>query len=125
MSTAAVPLDDLEAENNPSTVKCVVGLQGQALYFSRAAIPYARHGRTSGQLLRHIGIYGFQREFLLRYAELPSTPLQLIEDLEMLRALENGYKIHVAIVNQATADVNTIEDLKKVEQFLCSQNISL
>lgn len=126
MSTAAVPLISDEEAQNSSIVKCVFDLQHNALYFTRALIPagHTLKMRSGMPYYRHMGIYGYRRDFLLRYAELPPSPLQLAEDLEQLKVLENGFRIKVAIVNNFSIGVDRPEDVQKVEQWLCKQNTS-
>lgn len=123
MSTAVVKLEEDEALN-PSEVKCVLSLDGTVLYFSRALIPGGKELNYKKEVpyYKHLGIYAFRPEFLLQYAKLPMTPLQIAEDLEQLKVLEHGYKIKAAIVKSASAGVNIPEDIKKVEQDLCKQN---
>lgn len=118
MSSACSPMDTSEG-NNPNAVKVVMDRNGDALYFSRSRIPSQRAdvGTTTG-LFRHIGIYGFKREFLFKFASLSRTPLETAESLEQLRALEHGYKIRVAIVNSIFAGIDTAEDLAKAEEIL-------
>jgi len=113
MATALFPLSD-EERNDSSIVKCVVDQSGRALYFSRAPIP-TPYG--------HLGIYGYRPAFLRTYVGLPPSPQQETEDLEQLRALEHGYSIVVAHVEAAHPGVNTPEDLKRLEQLLCNQNM--
>jgi 3-deoxy-manno-octulosonate cytidylyltransferase (CMP-KDO synthetase) len=125
MSTAVVKLTDAEEANSRSSVKCVIDLQGNACYFSRALIPASKSDepfKPGINYYKHLGIYAYRPEFLLAYAKLPMTPLQIAEDLEQLKVLEHGYKIKAAIVASADAGVNTPEDIKKVEQELCKQN---
>ncbi len=74
---------------------------------------------------KHIGIYGYRREFLLTYGRLSQTPLQLAEDLEQLKVLEHGYRIKTAIVESSSISVDNPEDIKKVESLLCKQNTYL
>ncbi len=105
-----------EAEN-PNVVKVVVDRHGYALYFSRAPIPY-RRGPESAAPRRHVGIYGYQREALLRLAESAPTPLELAESLEQLRALENGIPIRVLECQGFWVGVDTMEDLAEVEKLL-------
>lgn len=126
MSTAIFPLTAEEA-HNPNVVKCAIDLQGNALYFSRALIPSGHSQKFSegNPYYKHIGIYAFRPWFLLRYAALPMTPLQKAEDLEQLKVLEHGYKIKAALIHTVSPDVNTLNDIKKVEQLLCKQNSSL
>lgn len=126
MSTAAMRLKSEEDARNSSVVKCVMDLKGNALYFSRGLIPAGRtlSYRPDIAYYHHIGIYAFRREFLMHYADLALTPLQLAEDLEQLKVLEHGHRIKVAVVESNSFDVNTPEDIKKIEQILCKQNTS-
>lgn len=123
MSTAVVKLHEDEA-SSPSDVKCVLAQDGTVLYFSRALIPGGTDlkYRKNVPYYKHVGIYAYRPDFLLKYAKLPMTPLQMAEDLEQLKVLEHGYKIKAAIVNSASAGVNIPEDIKKVEQDLWKQN---
>lgn len=129
MATAAVPLLSKEEALRPSVVKCVLDLNQNALYFSRALIPVNNTGHFDPRIpyYRHVGVYCYTTDFLLRYAELPSTPLQEIEQLEQLKVLEHGYRIKVAIVSEQALSpaVDVPEDIKKVEQVLCNQNTFL
>lgn len=124
MSTAVVKLENKEEALSTSEVKCVLSLDNSILYFSRALIPGGlKQGfQTNTSYYKHLGIYAYRPDFLLKYQQLPATPLQLAEDLEQLKVLEYGYKIKAAIVDSASAGVNTPEDIKKVEQELCKQN---
>lgn len=125
MSTAIYPLKSFEEACNPNYVKCVIDLHQNALYFSRSVIPGGLPTKQQEQITyyKHLGIYAFRPHFLLKYAELPMTPLQSIEDLEQLKVLENGYKIKAAIIKSINIDVNAPEDIKKVEEELCKQNL--
>jgi 3-deoxy-manno-octulosonate cytidylyltransferase (CMP-KDO synthetase) len=109
MATLATPLRPGEAER-PQVVKVVRDRRGDALYFSRAPIPWP--GATG---LRHIGLYAYRRTFLLELASLAPTPLEQSERLEQLRALENGYRIRVEVVaaSDAMIEVDTPEDLER------------
>ena len=117
MATLAAPaaLGDRE---NPNVVKVVTAASGDALYFSRAPIPYDRDGTGAAPSLRHIGIYGYQRKTLLALAALPPTALERSESLEQLRALENGIAIRVLEVENAWPGVDTMDDLEAVERLL-------
>ncbi len=110
---------------NPNVVKVVTGRQGYALYFSRAPIPYPRYGEYH-QAFRHIGIYGYQKEFLLKYSSLPAGPLEQTEALEQLRALENGYQILVVDYDKEYEgiSVDTEEDLERVRAIFRERNRS-
>jgi 3-deoxy-manno-octulosonate cytidylyltransferase (CMP-KDO synthetase) len=120
--TLAVP-GSVEDLDNPNAVKTVLDRRGYALYFSRAAIPYPR--QTGGAaVLRHLGIYGYQRAALLRLAALEPTPLERSESLEQLRALENGIAIRVLATAAGSWGVDTAEDLARVEQILAAQAAS-
>jgi 3-deoxy-manno-octulosonate cytidylyltransferase (CMP-KDO synthetase) len=124
MSTAAVKLSDPHEIINPSCVKCVMDVQGHALYFSRSPIPGMKpKGTNAPHYFKHLGIYAFEKNFLFEYGRLPQTPLQLVEDLEQLRVIESGYKIKVAIVDQITPTVDDPEDIQRVTEWLCSQNL--
>jgi 3-deoxy-manno-octulosonate cytidylyltransferase (CMP-KDO synthetase) len=126
MTTAATPIRDPAEYDNPNVVKVVVNALGQALYFSRRTIPYLRDAVTrpiSEQLaafpfLQHVGIYGYQRDTLLRLVQLPVSSLEAAEKLEQLRALENGIPIAVIRVQYEGIGVDTPEDLAKVEALL-------
>jgi 3-deoxy-manno-octulosonate cytidylyltransferase (CMP-KDO synthetase) len=126
MSTAVIALHTEEETLNPSVVKCVLDQNNYCLYFSRNLIPGGRtlKFQKNATYYKHLGIYGYRREFLLHYAELTPTPLQLAEDLEQLKVLEHGFRIKAAIVFGESMDVNTREDIKKVERLLCKQNTS-
>ena len=93
MATAKTLLTDEAEMENPNNVKVIVDRAGNALYFSRARIPYARN--PGAKVYKHIGIYAYRRDFLLAYARMAQTPLELSESLEQLRALENGHRIRV------------------------------
>jgi 3-deoxy-manno-octulosonate cytidylyltransferase (CMP-KDO synthetase) len=114
--TLATPAEPAEMDN-PNAVKVVLARDGSALYFSRSPIPYQRQSGGAAPL-KHLGIYGYQREALLRLAGLPPTPLERSESLEQLRALENGIPIRVLVVDRGSFGVDTAEDLERVETIL-------
>lgn len=120
MSTAAVRISSEEDALNRSVNKCVIDAQGNALYFSRSLIPGGHSGKwdPQGIYYKHLGIYGYRRDFLLHYADLEATPLQLAEDLEQLKVLEHGFRIKVAVVDSRSIGVDTPEDVIKVERNL-------
>ena len=120
MATLAAPLDP-ERFTDPNAVKVVLSLSGDALYFSRAAIPHRRDpdSRTTASPLLHLGLYAYRRDILLRLAKLEPTPLELCESLEQLRALENGIRLRVLVLDEAASPgVDTREDLERVEAEL-------
>jgi 3-deoxy-manno-octulosonate cytidylyltransferase (CMP-KDO synthetase) len=110
MSTLCAPATP-EDYDNPNAVKVVVDRGGNALYFSRSPLPYMRE---PGAAFRHIGLYGYRREFLLTFAALPQTPLERAESLEQLRALEHGYRIRTVETVHTSIEVDTPEDLERV-----------
>jgi 3-deoxy-manno-octulosonate cytidylyltransferase (CMP-KDO synthetase) len=126
MSTAATRIKNAEEYDNPNVVKVVVNRAGRALYFSRRTIPYLRdaaRGSVSEQLaafpfLKHLGIYGFRRDTLLRLVKFPVSALESAEKLEQLRALENGIQIGVVTVDYDSVGVDVPADVKRVEQLL-------
>jgi len=118
MSTAALPQEDPEEYARASVVKVVVDARGDALYFSRAPIPHYRDS-GAGRYRKHLGIYGYRREFLFRVAALPPSPLEEAERLEQLRVLQAGYRIRVVDVGHDSVGVDTPEDLKAVKERLC------
>lgn len=125
MSTAATPIKEISEYDNPNVVKVVVNAAGHALYFSRRTIPFLRDtaGSAKEQLaafpfLKHLGIYGYRKETLLRLVKFPVSPLEAAEKLEQLRALENGISIAVAVVNYDSIGVDVPEDVARVERLL-------
>lgn len=124
MSTLVAPLANKEEASRSSVVKCVMDINQNALYFSRALLPSNTQHRYRPQIAyyHHIGIYVYRPKFILHYQKLPATPLQLEENLEQLKALEHGYRIKVALTNNVVMSVDTPEDLKLAEQWICRQN---
>ncbi|HEX2954926.1 MAG TPA: 3-deoxy-manno-octulosonate cytidylyltransferase [Bacillota bacterium] len=115
MGTAMAVEDNLDSLQDPSVVKVVPDGNGFALYFSRSMIPYPR---KPGQSYRHIGLYVYRRDFLLKYHTLPAAPSELMESLEQLRALHYGYRIKVTEVTGRFVGVDTPEDLEEVRKIL-------
>jgi len=130
IATACHPIHDKDSMLNPNIVKTVLDKQGNALYFSRAPIPYprdtfAQHADLpSGvPVLRHIGIYAYRASFLRSFGELSPAAIESIEALEQLRALYHGYKITVLITEQAPpSGVDTEQDLQAVRQIFDKTN---
>jgi 3-deoxy-manno-octulosonate cytidylyltransferase (CMP-KDO synthetase) len=131
MGTVCTPIHDETEWRDPNIVKVIVNCRGFALYFSRSPIPYARNHsvdlsgtplkpRSQSRLwgFRHLGLYVYRRDFLLKFARLRPTALEQIESLEQLRALAYGYRIFVANVDEHSVEVDTPEDLAKAEEFL-------
>ena len=112
MSTLASRLGSQDDRGNPNLVKVVLNNRGRALYFSRSEIPYQRNDgdeAVSGVCLRHLGLYGYRRETLLKLSKLKPGPLEQCERLEQLRALENGMTIAVGIVGHTAEGIDTAE----------------
>lgn len=118
MATAASPFKNESESQSEDTVKVVLDQFGNALYFSRAAIPFHREHRGFRGFFRHYGIYSFRRNFLLRFTKWKQSPLELTESLEQLRALEHGVRIRVALVKQKSFGVDTKDDIPKVKKLL-------
>lgn len=118
VATACHPLHEAQAFANPNVVKAVLGANGDALYFSRAGIPFARDGGTPAAY-RHVGIYAYRVSFLRRYAALAPAPLEAIEQLEQLRVLWHGLRICTVIEAGAVPPgVDTPGDLEAVLKLL-------
>ena len=123
-----------EEWGNPNAVKVVTALDGRALYFSRATIPFDRDAAMAGQAAgtggeagfggyrKHLGIYAYRKQALERFAALPVSPLEKIEKLEQLRLLENGIALYVADAPRDTIGVDTEEDLKRAEKQLIASS---
>jgi len=126
IATAAYPIRELDKLFNPNAVKVVLNQHQQALYFSRAPIPWARDAfqgddkqlPSNMQAYHHIGLYAYRAHFLTTFPMLAQGYLEQLESLEQLRALENGYKIQLMITNDAPAPgVDTADDLEMVRNF--------
>ena len=124
IATLAKQINTLQELQNPNVVKVVFSKTNQALFFSRAPIPYDRNSLIMSssfedselQFYKHIGLYGFQKDTLLEVAKLPQSNLEKTESLEQLRWLENGYHIGIDITNAASISVDTPEDLQKINE---------
>jgi 3-deoxy-manno-octulosonate cytidylyltransferase (CMP-KDO synthetase) len=126
MSTVRRAISDPADYHNPHVVKVVVDARGDALYFSRAPIP-GRLGADTAPAPpchAHVGLYAYRREFLLTFAELPPTPLERIESLEQLRALEHGFRIRTVSTLNDTVGVDTPEDLERARERLLAASPS-
>lgn len=115
MATLKKKIEDPREITDPNVVKVVTNHAGDAIYFSRCAIPFARE--QGGAWFKHIGLYVYRRDFLLGYSRLPVGPLERAERLEQLRALENGYPIRVIETDYESLGVDTPEDLERVSQL--------
>jgi 3-deoxy-manno-octulosonate cytidylyltransferase (CMP-KDO synthetase) len=122
----AVPMSTLRRETrepseyaSPHVVKVVVNGRGDALYFSRSPIPFRRD--REAPVFKHIGLYGYRRDFLLTFAALPQTPLEQAESLEQLRALEHGFLIRTVATRYESIEVDTPEDLERVRHLVTTR----
>ncbi|MGB7761794.1 MAG: 3-deoxy-manno-octulosonate cytidylyltransferase [Bryobacteraceae bacterium] len=115
MATLKKKIEDQREIADPNVVKVVTNHAGDAIYFSRCAIPYARE--EGGAWFKHIGLYAYRCDFLLGYSRLPVGPLERAERLEQLRALENGYPIRVVETDYESLGVDTPEDLERVSRL--------
>lgn len=125
IATAVAPVTSLAEFLDPNCVKAVRGPHGEALYFSRAPVPWPREHAAAGRptvfagAWRHIGIYAYRVEKLLQFAAWAPTPLETVEKLEQLRALEHGMRIYLQTIAEApAAGVDTLEDLERVRSLL-------
>lgn len=122
MSTLKYKLTDLAEIENPNAVKVVTDKNDFAIYFSRSVIPYPRN-LNMDNYYKHVGIYGYKRDFVMEYAKMASTPLELSESLEQLRVLENGYKIKVLETPYKIIGVDTQEELERVREYITKNGL--
>ncbi|HVN48292.1 MAG TPA: 3-deoxy-manno-octulosonate cytidylyltransferase [Bacteroidota bacterium] len=131
VGTLAKKIETVDDLLNPSVVKVACTRNGEALYFSRAAIPFVRDEADAanwllhGTFYKHIGLYVFRKDFLMQYALLPFSRLEHAERLEQLRILEAGYKIKVGITSYDSISVDTPEDAQRVVQILRAASVRL
>ena len=123
MSTLKKQIADPRDLHDPNVVKVVTDLAGNAIYFSRSLIPFPRDGAPATHF-KHIGLYVYQRSFLLGYSQLPVGPLERAEKLEQLRALENGHRIRVVETTYEAIGVDTPEDLERVRSIVNRQSLN-
>jgi 3-deoxy-manno-octulosonate cytidylyltransferase (CMP-KDO synthetase) len=116
MTTLACPLAEADYAN-PNSVKVICNQADQALYFSRASIPYYRNSGPA-PVFHHLGLYAFRRDFLTTYTQLTPTPLERCEGLEQLRVLEHGRAITVCQTSHAVPEVNTLQDLQQAQALI-------
>lgn len=118
MASLMAPLADPERIRDPNAVKVVTDSRGDALYFSRSAIPHDRDGSGYDGYRLHVGVYAYRRETLLRFVSLPQGNLERVEKLEQLRALEHGIPIRMVETDFAGVGVDTPADLERVKEIL-------
>ncbi|OFW14543.1 MAG: 3-deoxy-manno-octulosonate cytidylyltransferase [Acidobacteria bacterium RIFCSPLOWO2_02_FULL_67_21] len=117
MSTVCRRIAEPSEYTDPNVVKVVADRDGNALYFSRAPIPFERGG-AAAPAYKHIGLYAYRRPFLLRLAALPQSPLEQAEALEQLRVLEHGFRIRTVVTQHDSIGVDTPQDLERVRRHL-------
>jgi len=116
MATLKKRIEVEDEIGNPNVVKVVTDREGNAVYFSRAPVPYSRDGVRTAHY-KHIGLYVYRRDFLVAFPALPIGPLETAECLEQLRAIENGYRIRVVETGYESLGVDTLDDLERVEHL--------
>jgi 3-deoxy-manno-octulosonate cytidylyltransferase (CMP-KDO synthetase) len=125
MSTVYRRVTTMAEYMSPHVVKVVVDRTGHALYFSRAAIPAGPtalvNAFSTTNVFKHIGMYGYRRDFLLTFAALPQTPLEQAESLEQLRALEHGFRIRAVETHFESIEIDTPEDLARVRDVVTKE----
>lgn len=128
LSTLARRITNVEEMKSPAVVKVVFDYHNYAMYFSRSPIPFVRDARTnlekvqSADIFKHIGLYVYRRESLLKFTTLKPTDLEQIEKLEQLRFLENGFKMKIVVTEYDSLSVDTPRDLELARRFLERQN---
>ena len=117
ISTLVREITDMDEVINPNLVKCIFDVNNYAMYFSRSKIPYERNEGKS-KFYGHLGIYGYKKEALFKMTSLPQTTYEMAESLEQLRALQNGMKIKVAVVDNIPVGIDTLEDFQKFKSLV-------
>ena len=118
MITAAALIHDPAQVQDPNVVKVVTDLRGDALYFSRSALPFMRFSTPATVHKRHLGVYGFRRDFLLEFVKWPPSMLEMTESLEQLRAMEHGVRLRVVMTTELSPGVDTPEQAEAIEPLL-------
>jgi 3-deoxy-manno-octulosonate cytidylyltransferase (CMP-KDO synthetase) len=105
-------------QDDPNEVKVVVDRNNYAIYFSREPIPSWKKGAMSLPMLKQVCVIPFRRDFLIKFNQMESTPLEMAESVDMLRALEHGFKVKMVMSEHETYSVDTLADLKRVEKMM-------
>lgn len=124
MATLKHRIDRMEEVENPNNVKVITTNDNYAIYFSRSPIPYPRELDIKNYF-KHVGIYGYTRDFVIKYSQMAPTSLEISESLEQLRVLENGYRIKVLETPYKIVGVDTQEDLEEVKKIVRENNITI
>ncbi len=119
------PLKDRDEHEDPNEVKVVVDKNNFAMYFSREPIPSRKKGAENVPMNKQVCIIPFTRDFLIKFSNLEPTPLEIVESVDMLRAMEHGYKIKMVPIDTVTYSVDTIEDLDNVEKLMAGDKLLL
>lgn len=122
LASLMTPLKDSEDIKNPSVVKVIVDLNGFALYFSRSPIPFDRDNVFSATYHKHVGVYAFRKQALMDFSCQDITPLEAAEKIECIRYLEHGKKIKMVVTHQLNFEIDTIEDLRRANEYLKQQS---
>ncbi|WP_185140094.1 3-deoxy-manno-octulosonate cytidylyltransferase [Chryseobacterium lacus] len=118
LASLKIKLQNQEDIENPNHVKVITDLNGFALYFSRSVIPYHREKSIDAEYFRHIGVYAFRKEALLKFSRLPMSPLEQLEKIECIRYLENGMKLKMIETDFVGVGIDVPEDLEKARAIL-------
>lgn len=118
LASLKIKLQNQEDIENPNHVKVITDLNSFALYFSRSVIPYHREKSIDAEYFRHIGVYAFRKEALLKFSQLPMSPLEQLEKIECIRYLENGMKIKMIETDFVGVGIDVPEDLEKARAIL-------
>ena len=118
MSTLKYRIHDREEINNSNIVKVVSDKNDYALYFSRSPVPFYREKNAEHEYFKHLGFYAYRKDFIIEFNRMPGGKLETAEKLEQLRAMENGYRMKVMETPHNSIEVDTIEDLRKVEELI-------
>lgn len=124
MATMKHKMSTYEEVENPNNVKVITDNQDYAIYFSRSPIPYPRI-LDMDNYYKHVGIYGYKRDFIIEYSKMEPTSLEVSESLEQLRVLENGYRIKVLETPHKVIGVDTAEDLEKVKNIIREKKLTI
>lgn len=122
LASLKIKLSEKEEIENPNNVKVITDLNDFALYFSRSLIPYHREKSIDAEYFKHIGVYAFRREALIKFSNLEMTPLEKLEKIECIRYLENGMKIKMVETDFVGVGIDVPEDLEKARQILGETN---
>lgn len=124
MATLKKEIKPEEDVNNPNMVKVLTNVNDNAMYFSRSAIPYNRDNVEGVKHYKHIGVYGYKKDFLKKFVNMPQSSFEKAESLEQLRALENGYKIRVVETKHQSIGVDLPEHIALVEEELKKEGLA-